>query len=971
MAKVYKMAKRLTTLFFLVLCLLGATVSQAQTTGGDMLTIKGEVVESIAHQPLRGAKVALLDSLYNELDTLTANPYGTVITNGDRSYSPALFFFTIPRKGAKYYLSVELENYKPLVRLLDLTHLGKREKTRDLGMFVIERAPRQLGEVTVKATKIKFYNKGDTLVFDAEAFILPEGSMLDALVAQLPGVELRDNGQIFVNGRFVENLILNGQDFFKGNSRIMLDNLSSYMVKDVAVYEKASRESEFAGRDLGDKTYVMDVRLKKEYRQGWIVNMEGGGGTSSRYLARLFGMRYTDFSRLGLFANINNLNDIQNPGQSNSFDPLKMQKGDRVYQEAGLTYSTKSRSSKWSLLANGILAHSKNFRHITTTTTNSLPVNDTYAYRFNDGIDRNWRMYANARVSMREKLFMSTLTPEVTYTSYDNTSNSVEATFNEEQQYVSRVLLDSLYTQGSSLEVGEIVNKVSTRALGRGHDLNTSFLLNNIIKIPGSQDLVSLIVDGNYQESRKRTFDFYRINTGTGTRPSTDKGLWSDTRPSRSHTVHAVLKYDWIITPYYEFTHRREEKNRVTHMMEHLADMEIYGITPPEGAVFSTDDSYWSVQWGNSHLVGISYGKTNTTSRGNVLRIVSNVALDARRDHIAYTRFDSPYRVSRPTVLPRIYGGVSYQWKPVASPHGPIHMNTAKLSYRLSGTTPRLDWLVPIVDTTDPMNIYVGVDRLDNELNHVINASWKFMAYGGDLSHTLDLEYTLTDNRLVRGYNYNSQTGVRTFCPYNVGGTWNESGSSLIALMFGYQKRLSLSHKASLSYGHVTDMIGRDIGEPVLTTIRNMFFTDNIRLDWKISGNSLGIKADIILRHTTSDQTAMRVINSTTANVGFTGTFRLPAGIGLSTDLTLYTRSGYNDPGLDKHDVVWNVRMSRSFAKNRFTILVDGFDLLHQLSNVTYDISPSARIVTYTNSLPRYVLFHAIYRLDIKPPKLR
>ena len=75
------------------------------------------------------------------------------------------------------------------------------------------------------ATKVKFYNKGDTLVFNADAFELAEGSMLDALVSQLPGVELKKNGQIYVNGRFVENLLLNGKDFFKGDNSIMLDNL--------------------------------------------------------------------------------------------------------------------------------------------------------------------------------------------------------------------------------------------------------------------------------------------------------------------------------------------------------------------------------------------------------------------------------------------------------------------------------------------------------------------------------------------------------------------------------------------------------------------------------------------------------------------------------------------------------------------------------------------------------------------------
>ena len=62
-----------------------------------------------------------------------------------------------------------------------------------------------LNEVVVKATKVKMYYKGDTLVYDADAFKLPDGSMLDALIRQLPGVTMNDGGEIFVNGRRVDD----------------------------------------------------------------------------------------------------------------------------------------------------------------------------------------------------------------------------------------------------------------------------------------------------------------------------------------------------------------------------------------------------------------------------------------------------------------------------------------------------------------------------------------------------------------------------------------------------------------------------------------------------------------------------------------------------------------------------------------------------------------------------------------------
>lgn len=103
--------------------------------------------------------------------------------------------------------------------------------------------------MTVTATKVKFYNKGDTLFYNADAFVLFEGSMLDALVRQLPGVELHPDGQIFVNGRFVESLLLNGKDFMKGDNKVLLENLGAYTVKDIKVYDRQEDMDKLLGKD--------------------------------------------------------------------------------------------------------------------------------------------------------------------------------------------------------------------------------------------------------------------------------------------------------------------------------------------------------------------------------------------------------------------------------------------------------------------------------------------------------------------------------------------------------------------------------------------------------------------------------------------------------------------------------------------------------------------------------------------------
>ena len=116
--------------------------------------------------------------------------------------------------------------------------------------------------------------RGDTLVYDAAAFELANGSMLDALVAQLPGAELK-NGQIKVNGKHIESLMINGEDFFAGTPKVALENLPAYTVKNIKVYDRAANDAYLRRRATNgkklpneDEHMVMDVQLKKAYSTG-------------------------------------------------------------------------------------------------------------------------------------------------------------------------------------------------------------------------------------------------------------------------------------------------------------------------------------------------------------------------------------------------------------------------------------------------------------------------------------------------------------------------------------------------------------------------------------------------------------------------------------------------------------------------------------------------------------------------------
>lgn len=263
-------------LFFLIaaLCL---ALSQGHSYAQKQ--IYGDVRDWLTNELLVGVKGVLMTTDSVVIDSVYTGWMGQIVT----TRKP--WFFKVKDESATYIIQFSYDNYQTQYKKINFNPRG-RMKNYDFGTIKLKRQREQkLGVATVTASRVKFYTKKDTLVFNADAFQMAEGSMLDALIKQLPGVELKSNGEIYVNGKYVESLLLNGEDFFKKDNTVLLENLPSYTVNQVQVYKKQGDLSRFAGKNLGfDEEYVMDIKLKKQYSIGVLANAEGAAGTKDRYI---------------------------------------------------------------------------------------------------------------------------------------------------------------------------------------------------------------------------------------------------------------------------------------------------------------------------------------------------------------------------------------------------------------------------------------------------------------------------------------------------------------------------------------------------------------------------------------------------------------------------------------------------------------------------------------------------------------
>ena len=253
---------------------------QAQET---KVYVWGSVQDGFLKTPLTEAKVKLLeaDSTTVIQDSVRVN----AMKNSRGKITEAQIILTLPANHT-YVFHATLDGYDDGWLAVNIPEPSGGVIFRADPIELRKTLSAKLDEVTVTATKVKMYYKGDTLVYNADAFKLPDGSMLDALIKQLPGVTMNEHGQIFVNGRMIDELLLGSRTFFRGNSKVLMENLPYYTVKDIKVYEQQSDRSIAAGFDVDPRKYVMDVNLKPEYNQGLIANAEVAAGTKDRYLAR-------------------------------------------------------------------------------------------------------------------------------------------------------------------------------------------------------------------------------------------------------------------------------------------------------------------------------------------------------------------------------------------------------------------------------------------------------------------------------------------------------------------------------------------------------------------------------------------------------------------------------------------------------------------------------------------------------------
>ena len=102
---------------------------------------------------------------------------------------------------------------------------------------------------------------GDTLVYDADSFKTGTERKLEDVLKNLPGVEINDDGEIEVEGKAVTKVMVEGKDFFDGDSKIASKNIPSNAVDKVQILKNYAEVGQLSSVQNNQEYIAINIKF--------------------------------------------------------------------------------------------------------------------------------------------------------------------------------------------------------------------------------------------------------------------------------------------------------------------------------------------------------------------------------------------------------------------------------------------------------------------------------------------------------------------------------------------------------------------------------------------------------------------------------------------------------------------------------------------------------------------------------------
>lgn len=914
-------------LLLLLLSLTAFFVSNGQNTN-----IKGVIRDTSNNIPISLASVAVLNS------------GDSILQKSTRSDKNGYFDITNLKDG-DYILLVTYPKYVDYVELFSIKN-GKADNAPNIALTETAKI---LDEIVIQQPSILI--KGDTTEYAADSFKVRENASVEELLKELPGIQVDKDGKIMAQGKQVQKVLVDGDEFFSDDPTVATRNLRADAVSKVQVFDKKSDQAAFTGIDDGQEVKAINLKLKESAKKGYFGKASVAGldkyynttamlnAFKSKRKLSVFGVASTtdqtglsddDQSALGMdgggfrFGGMRGGSINIMSGSSMGGDGLSAGNsyGQGLPQsiKAGGHYDNKWDEGKYAAGADYLFNNLKVRSGGNTFSQNTLF----------DSVYYNRSASTSTSSRLQHKLSATTDIQLDSSSQIRITANGIKGTSDNNSENTSEALSEKMQTVNNS------DRKTSTHAdqqtfnsngfyrkrfkkQGRTISINFSQRYSNNNSNGFLNDL-SNFFDDNGNQIKQQLTDQNKINT---TENNTLEGRLSYTNPLGKNSYLEIN---------YSYNHNSNNQKRLSYNKD------------PDGKYSVLVDSLSSIfkYTYNTNSGGLNYRYNGKKFSFNAGGSLSNTAFE-QDDKIEKTQRNYSYT----NLFPR--ADFRFRFNSFSS-----------LSFDYSGSTqqPTIDQLQPLKNNDDPLNIVVGNPDLKQSFSNNFGINYNSFEMLKEQYIFLGINFNTTANQINSSYTID-QLGRRVSQYINVNGNYSLNVYGHYSRKLGKTWRGSLSPNASVS--KTSNFINGDpnvsnsfIINPTLSLSKRNVEKYEFSLDYNPSFNTS--KSSI---STVASQ------NYWIQNISFDGRYTLPWKVDLGTDISFEHRQKLSASDTKNQVIYWNAYLEkRLLKKEQLTVRFSMNDILDQNKGYERLIQPNAIVERNYMTFQRYGLITITYNFN-------
>jgi len=894
--------------------------------------LSGIIIDKTGKFPLEAATVYLSNAIDSTLiDYTISDKNGAFLLNTKSSSKPV-------------FLKVSYVGYQDFKADFDEINSDK-----NFGTIILEDGGNILNEVVIKSEAPPIRIKNDTLEFNAASFKLRPDANVEALLKQLPGVEIDSDGKITVNGKEVNQILVNGKPFFDKDGKVALQNLPSEIINKVQITDTKTKKEELSGQKASSNEASINLTIDEDKNKGFFGKFTGGFGTDDRYESSMLVNYFKDTQKISVLGSSNNINstgfsmneifDSMGGGRNSSLytsdDGSFGINGMRFGGGRGITQSNMlgaNYADEWreKLELNG----SYFFNNATTDNVNRTKQENLLP-------DGKFITESNAR-STDDKLAHNFST-ELEYKIDSMTTLNVNPRFVKSVSKYSQV-----YNQLSTDENGAILNESDANTLDETDNINfkNNAYFNKTFKRKGRN--LSVWVEN--ENNRDDTNNLNRSNTSFYEDDDAD-GNFVIREDNRNQT-----RFNRNITDNYnlgfEFEEPMKDSINIRVGVQYLnnttsADRETLDFNQANQQYSIFNDSLTNYMMARAKtinpFVGFNIQKKDFSFSVQAGTGITNFEIRA-------TQLFNNFNQATNYLLPTANAWFNYRF---------TKSKSVWMSYNYEVNFPQVREVAPIIDYSNALNTSVGNPDLDPNQYHNIYLSFRDYDYatksgynfyaGGNYNNSQIVSSTIFDASRKRNTTFQNISGT-----YNswMGANWNKS-----------VKKEAHSYKFNVGFnGGFNKSKGFTNGELFVANSLRLSPRANFTYDY---GELLSVNPtyNFTYNDTRYENYVIDHASNVQHSVNIQITSYWPKHVVFGNDFG-YTYNSNIADGFKKDFYLWNVSLGYNFFGDKLLAKVKVYDMLDQNLSTSRTITATSIRDEQNIVLQRYAMFSLTYKIE-------